>query len=89
MFHFGGGRGTGRGLGGLTGMTDPLMAQLQEQALEIVDRLAEQFGAEGEAMTDLANYMPPASVLDELVIEELRRRAAAAAASGRDAEDRA
>jgi hypothetical protein len=59
-------------------MNEPLLLQLKEQASEIVDRLAEQFGAEGEAMTDLANYMPPSSVLDEMVIEELRRRAAAA-----------
>ena len=54
------------------------MHQLRARASEIVDDLAEQFGAEGEAMTDLANYMPPASLLDEMVIEELRRRAAAA-----------
>lgn len=59
-------------------MNEPLLLQLKEQALEIVDRLAEQFGAEGEAMNDLANYMPPSSVLDEMVIAELRRRAAVA-----------
>lgn len=59
-------------------MSEPLLLQLREQASEIVDRLAEQFGSEGEAMTDLANYMPPSSTLDEMVIEELRRRAATA-----------
>ena len=59
-------------------MSDPLLQQLRTRASEIVDDLAEQFGAEGEAMTDLANYMPPASVLDEMVIEELRRRAGTA-----------
>jgi hypothetical protein len=56
-------------------MAEPLMQHLQARALEIVDDLVEQFGEDGEALTDLANYMPPSSVLDELVIEELRRRA--------------
>jgi hypothetical protein len=59
-------------------MSDPLIQQLEICAAEVVDGLVAQYGDGCEALTDLANFRPAKSKLDELVILELRRRAAAA-----------